>query len=86
MSTVVEGQVFAFTVVAKNAAGVVVPDSGIHVTSGNATVGPDGSAGAFSSTSVGANTLTVSDGRLTATLAVTVTPDLTPATLEIVAA
>lgn len=83
-SSVVAGRSFTFTVVAKNAAGVVVPASGrVIVTSGNAIVSSDGSGGVFTAPGLGAQTLTVTDGKLIATLPVAVTPDMTPASLEV---
>jgi hypothetical protein len=90
MASIVEGGVQAFTVVAKNKAGVVVPDTGITVTAvgGKATVGTDGSAGSFTAGPAGEATLTASDGTLTSapvTITIVVAAvDVTPASLEIV--
>jgi hypothetical protein len=90
MAQVVEGGVFNFTVVAKNAAGRVVPDKGVTVsaTGGSATVADDGSAGVFTAGAVdGDFAITATDGTLTsAPFAVSVVADNTPATLEVVAA
>jgi hypothetical protein len=90
MAQVVEGGTFAFTVVAKNAAGRVVPDKGVTVsaTGGSATVADDGSAGVFTAGAVdGDFAITATDGTLTsAPFAVSVVADNTPATLEVVAA
>jgi hypothetical protein len=90
MAQVVEGGTFAFTVVAKNAAGRVVPDKGVTVsaTGGSATVADDGSAGVFTAGAVdGDFAITATDGTLTsAPFAVSVVADNTPASLEVVAA
>lgn len=90
MAQVVEGGVLNFTVVAKNAAGRVVPDTGVVVTAtgGVATVADDGSAGVYTAGAVdGDFAITAADGKLTsAPFEVTVTADNTPATLEVVAA
>jgi hypothetical protein len=90
MAQVVEGGVFNFTVVAKNAAGRVVPDKGVTVsaTGGSATVADDGSAGVFTAGAVdGDFAITATDGTLTsAPFAVSVVADNTPASLEVVAA
>jgi len=90
MAQVVEGGVFNFTVVAKNAAGRVVPDSGIVVTAtgGTVTVADDGSAGVFTAGGVdGDFAITAADAKLTsAPFPVSVVADNTPATLEVVAA
>ncbi len=89
MAQVVEGGTFAFTVVAKNAAGRVVPDSGISVsaTGGTATVADDGSAGVFTAGTVdGDFAIAATDGKLSAApFLVTVVADNTPASLEVVA-
>jgi hypothetical protein len=90
MAQVVEGGVFNFTVVAKNAAGRVVPDKGVTVsaTGGSATVADDGSAGVFTAGAVdGDFAITATDGTLTsAPFAVAVVADNAPASLEVVAA
>jgi hypothetical protein len=90
MAQVVEGGTFAFTVVAKNAAGRVVPDKGVTVsaTGGSATVADDGSAGVFTAGAVdGDFAITATDGTLTsAPFAVSVVADNAPASLEVVAA
>ncbi len=90
MAQVVEGGTFAFTVVAKNAAGRVVPDKGVTVsaTGGSATVADDGSAGVFTAGAVdGDFAITATDGALTsAPFAVSVVADNSPASLEVVAA
>ena len=90
MAQVVEGGVFNFTVVAKNAAGRVVPDSGIVVTAtgGTVTVADDGSARVFTAGGVdGDFAITAADAKLTsAPFPVSVVADNTPASLEVVAA
>lgn len=92
MAQVVEGGVFNFTVVAKNAAGRVVLDTGISAsvdpTAGTVAVNPDGTGGVFTAASVdGDFAITATDGKLTsAPFVVTVTPDNTPASLEVVPA
>ena len=90
MAQVVEGGTFAFAVVAKNAAGRVVPDVGITVTAdgGAATVADDGSAGVFTAGAVdGDFNIVATDGKLTsAPFSVSVVADNTPASLEVVAA
>jgi len=92
MAQVVEGGVFNFTVVAKNAAGRVVPDKGITASvdpsAGTVTVADDGSAGVFTAGNVdGDFAIAATDGTLKAApFVVTVAADNTPATLEIVAA
>ena len=92
MAQVVEGGVFNFTVVAKNAKGRVVPDKGITASvdpsAGAVAVADDGSAGVFTAGAVdGDFAIAATDGTLTATpLVVTVVADNTPATLEVVAA
>jgi hypothetical protein len=88
MAQVVEGGVFNFTVVAKNAAGRVVPDSGVtvSVTGGSAVVADDGSAGVYTAGAVdGDFAIVASDGKLTsAPFPVTVAADNAPASLEVV--
>lgn len=90
MASVVEGGVLNFTVVAKNAAGRVVPDSGVVVTTtgGTVTVADDGSAGVFTAGAVdGDFAITAADAKLTSVpFAVSVVADNAPATLEVVAA
>ncbi len=92
MAQVNEGGVVNFTVVAKNAAGRVVPDNSVTVSvtpdGASATVAPDGSAGVFTAGSVdGDFSVVATDGKLTsAPFVVTVAQDNTPATLEVVAA
>lgn len=90
MAQVVEGGVLNFTVVAKNAAGRVVPDSGVTVVAdgGVASVADDGSAGVFTAGAVdGDFAITATDGKLTsAPFPVSVVADNTPASLEVVAA
>jgi len=80
------GKPFAFTVVAKNAAGAVVPDNTITVSTdnGTVTVASDGSGGVLTPGSAGTANLTATDGTLTTSLAVAVADDLTPASLTIV--
>lgn len=79
------GTPFLFTVVAKNAAGVVVPDTTIVVTTDNGTVtcNPDGSGGVLNAATAGTANLSATDGKLTTTLAVPVV-DNVPASLTIV--
>ena len=92
MANVVEGGVLNFTVVAKNAAGRVVPDSGISASVdtpvGTVTVNADGSGGVFTAGSTdGSGNIFATDGKLTsAPFPVTVAADNTPASLEVVAA
>jgi hypothetical protein len=80
------GKPVAFTVVAKNASGRVVPDSGITVTAtgGSATVNPDGSGGSFTGTVEGPATLVATDGKITSSVVTIDVVDATPATLEII--
>ncbi len=89
MAQVVEGGTFAFTVVAKNAAGRVVPDKGITVTAdgGVASVADDGSAGAYVAGAVdGDFNINATDGTVVAApFPITVTADNAVATLEVVA-
>ncbi len=89
MAQVVEGGTFAFTVVAKNAAGRVVPDKGITVTAdgGVASVADDGSAGAYVAGAVdGDFNINATDGTVVAApFPITVTADNSVASLEVVA-
>lgn len=89
MREVVEGQAMPFSVVAKNVLGRVVPDVGVTVSAigvvGTVAVADDGSAGAFVGAS-GSGSLVATDGKVTSpAFDVSVTPDNTPASLEIVA-
>ena len=87
---IVVGGTGAFTVVAKNKEGMVVPDTNIVVSSSDttivtATVNTDGSNGVATGVGVGSANLTATDGTITsAPLAVNVTQDLVVATLDIV--
>lgn len=87
MADATVGKSLNFTVVGKNAAGTVVPVTGITVTvdaNGTATVNDDGTGGVFTGTAVGTATLMVTNGTLTATATVNVTEDVVLASLEIV--
>ena len=85
---VIVGQTANFTVVAKNAAGTVVPDTNISVTvdaNGTATVNADGTGGVFTATSVGSANIVATDGTLTSPpVSINCVADTKPATLEIV--
>jgi hypothetical protein len=87
---IIVGATGAFTVVARNKAGDIVPDTNITVTSDNtavvtATVNTDGSNGVATGVAVGAGNLTATDGTITSpALVVNVNPDLTVASLTIV--
>jgi len=98
MAQVVEGGVFNFTVVAKNAAGRVVPGSGIKVNvtqnggtvdgAPTATVADDGSAGVLTAGIVDGEFLLAAnnDKIASAPFPITVTPDNAVASLEVVPA
>ncbi len=89
MASVVEGGTLAFTVVAKNKKGVVVPDTGIKVSvdAGAASVNDDGSGGLFAAGDPGVATLVATDGTINSDpFVITVSTDVSPATLEVVAA
>jgi hypothetical protein len=87
---IVVGGTGSFTVVARNAEGIIVPDSNITVSSDNtsvvtATVNMDGSNGVATGVADGSANLVATDGTITSPpLPVNVTADLVVATLEIV--
>jgi hypothetical protein len=84
------GVAFLFTVIAKNAAGRIVPDKGVTVATDNpafvTSVADDGSAGSVTSAVEGSGNLTATDGTLTSATFPVTFADNKPATLEIVAA
>lgn len=87
MADVGVGKTASFTVVGKNAAGTVIPITGVTVSvdaNGTAVVDDDGTHGVFTGTSVGTATLTAKCGSFTATAVVNVTEDITLAGIEIV--
>ena len=89
MADVIEGGVFKFSVVAKNAAGRVVVDTLPITVTDSAGLGTvDSAAGTFTAGGVdGATNLVATDGVLTsAPYPITVIADPTPASLEIVPA